>query len=115
MPWAAMPQNSTERKDRHMVLLPLLELAAVAIVFLTLVTQIVMPALRGTPLFPFRRTERHLSSDLERAHEAVLEEALRTKIEKRLGEAERLRQRRRVVGNTGPADVPQASGATEDR
>lgn len=95
-----------------MVLLALLELAAVAIVFLALVTQIVVPAFRGTPLFPFLRTERHLVSDLERAHETVLEEALRNKIDRRLKEAERLRQRR-TGGHTGPAEVPSAVEATE--
>ncbi len=97
------------------MLLAYLELAAVAIVFLALVTQIVIPALRGTPLFPFLRTEKHLASDLERANEAVLEEALRNKIEQRPRESERLRQRRRVVGSTGSAEVPQTGDATENK
>ncbi len=90
-----------------------LEIAAGIIVLLTTLTQILVPAFRGTPLFPFLRTEKHLASDLERAHEEVLEEALRNRIEKRRREAERLRQQRHTVGKTGSAEVPQTDDATK--
>ena len=96
------------------MLLPYLELSAGVIVVLFVVTQIVIPALRDTPLFPFLRTEKHLVSDLQRAHEAVLEEALRTKIDRRQQEAERLR-RQRTGSHTKSAEVPQTTKATENR
>jgi hypothetical protein len=72
-----------------------MELAFAAILLLMLVTQIAVPAFRGTPIFPFLRREKHLAAQLELAEEEVLEAALASKIAKRRKEAERLRPRSR--------------------
>ncbi len=82
------------------MLLAYLEIAFGAILLLAFVTQVVVPVVRSTPLFPFLRTEKHLVAELERANEEVLEEALRRKIVKRHQETERLQH------ENGKAEVP---------
>ncbi len=74
------------------MLLELLEFAFATLLILSAITQIIVPAFRSTPLFPFFRREKHLASQLERVNEEVLEEALRQKIARRQEKAARMRR-----------------------
>ena len=68
-----------------MLVLVLLDLLLVATVILVGVTQLLIPLLRGRPIFPIFRRERILVSEIAEA-EADLEQA---KLERRLEETRR--------------------------
>ena len=78
-----------------MLVLWLLDLLFVATVLIVGVTQLVIPILRGRPIFPIFRRERMLVSEIAEA-EADLEQA---KLERRLEDTRREAERIRSGGD----------------
>jgi hypothetical protein len=66
-----------------MGLLRIFEIAAGAIIVILAVTQMVIPILRGTLLFPLFRKEHELESQLSRARQEELEVGLQHELKKR--------------------------------
>ncbi len=75
-----------------MILLALLDILFVALIILTLVTQVLFPALAGLPLFPFFRRRRSLESKLAAARESVAEAGIENAISEEEKRASALRK-----------------------
>ena len=74
-----------------MVLLRIIELAFVALWVIAFVTQIAIPLFRGTPFFPFFRTQTTLVHELAEVREEVDQERVRGQIRATKLEADFLR------------------------
>ena len=74
-----------------MTLLRIFEIATGAFIVLLAVTQIVVPIIRGTLLFPFFRKEHELESQLSHARQEELEIGLQHELKKRREHIEKLR------------------------
>jgi len=75
-----------------MTLLRIFEIAAGAILVILAFTQIVIPILRGTLLFPLFRREHELESQISRARQEQLEIELQRELEKRREHIDKLKQ-----------------------
>jgi hypothetical protein len=74
-----------------MILLKLLELLLLGLGILILVTQIIVPAIRGTLLFPFFRREAELEEELSMAKEETVEAGLEKRIKEEKAKSANLR------------------------
>ena len=75
-----------------MTLLRIFEIATGAIIVLLAATQIVVPILRGTLLFPLFRKEHELETQLSRARQEELEIGLQHELQKRREQIDKLKQ-----------------------
>jgi hypothetical protein len=75
-----------------MTLLRIFEIAIGAIIVLLATTQIVIPILRGTLLFPLFRKEHELETELSRARQEELEIGLQHELQKRREQIDKLKQ-----------------------
>jgi hypothetical protein len=74
-----------------MLVLALLDLLLVATVLLVAVTQLLIPLLRGRPVFPIFRRERRLASELAEAESELEQARLERQVEEKRRAAEALR------------------------
>jgi hypothetical protein len=65
-----------------MIVMFILEFVLVALILITLITQIILPFMRGTPIFPIFRKEAVLLKKLEEVNQQVVEKNLTDKITK---------------------------------
>jgi hypothetical protein len=77
-----------------MTLLRIFEIAAGALIVILAITQIAIPILRGTLMFPLFRREHELESQLSRARQEELEVGLQHELEKRREHIDKLKQDR---------------------
>lgn len=75
-----------------MAILRILELAVAAITLLLAITQVVIPLLRGTLLFPLFRKEHRLEVQLSQARQEELEAGLQKELKQRQDQIEKLKQ-----------------------
>jgi hypothetical protein len=99
-------------KEPDMLFAEVIELVLVAAIILFLVTQIVIPLLRGIPFLPLLRKERKLSEELAEAEEDVQN----LEMEQRIGAARQragdLRQRQRSGDLEPGKEQEQATRST---
>ena len=71
-----------------MVLVYVFEWLAIVVLGTLIFTQVLLPAIRGTPLLPFFRKEQKLGRELEEASERIVEAELTREIEETKKQAE---------------------------
>ena len=85
-----------------MILLAFLDFVLIALVLLTVVTQIILPVTFGTALFPFFRRRRKLEQQLTEAREEVVEAKLEREVAQITKRADALR--RSQASHTGSGE-----------